>query len=320
MKRKLFRWFALFLSASAAGFAQTSPRNPPVKDWSIETVVVTAKASGPALWHISKGESDVWILGLVEPVPTNLKWDSRELGKLMDRSRVVLLPPRGQVGVFEGIWFLITSGDVLRLPDGQKLESILPEPLKGRFARARADARRDPDHYAEYKPSVAGFMLEADVLKSNKLTVREPVATIQSLAAQKIVPVRTIATYPALDVVKEVPSLSPAANNKCLGDSLDDVDVMQAHAKLAAEAWAIGDIDAIKEHYSEPKALDCLGQSASFTKLWQRSVDDTVGAVDTALKQRGRTVIVINIGELLRKNGVLERLKAQGLQIEGPGD
>lgn len=320
MKGTTLRYVALLLATSASSFAQTNPNNPPVRDWSIETVVVTAKASGPALWHISKGESDVWILGLVEPVPTNLKWDSHELGKLIDRARAVLLPPRGQVGVFEGIWFLITNGDVLRLPDGQKLEATLPQPLEGRFSRARADAHRDADRYAEYKPSVAGFMLEGDILRSNKLTVREPVATIQSLAASKIVPVRTIATYPALDVVKEVPSLSPAGNNKCLGDSLDDIDVMEVHAKLAAEAWAIGDVDGIKAHYSEPKALDCLGQSASFTKLWQRSVDDTVGAVDTALKQRGRTVIVINIGELLRKNGVLERLKTQGLQIEGPGD
>jgi hypothetical protein len=232
----------------------------------------------------------------------------------------VLLPPRGQVGVFEGIWFLITSGDVLRLSDGQKLESVLPGPLKERFVLALAHARSDSDRYADYKPSVAGFMLEGDFLKAAKLSVREPIATIQSLAAREIVPVRTIATYPALDVVKEVPSLSAAGNNKCLGDSLDDIDVMEAHARLAADAWAVGDVEGIKAHYSEPKALDCLGQSASFTRLWQRSVDDTVGAVDTALEHRGKTVIVINIGELLRKNGVLERLKAQGLQIEGPGD
>jgi hypothetical protein len=289
-----------------------------VKDWSIETVVVTAEASGPALWHISKDGSDVWILGVVEPVPTDLKWDSRELGKLMVSARTVLLPPRGRVGLFEGIWFLITNGDVLRLPEGQKLEAVLPEPLKTRFSLARVGVHRDADRYSDYKPSVAGFMLEGDFLKSVRLTTNEPIATVQSLAASKIVPVRTIATYPALDVVKEVPSLSAEANRKCLDDSLDDIDVMTAHAKLAAYAWAIGDIDGIKAHYSEPKALDCLGQSASFTKLWQRSVDDTVGAIDDALKHHGKTVVVISIGELLRKNGVLERLKAQALKIEGP--
>ena len=320
MKKNLSVCIALLLATCSASFAQSKATGAPVKDWSIETVVVTAKAPGPALWHISKDGADVWILGLVEPVPKNLKWDSRELARVIDHAKAVLLPPRGRVGVFEGIWFLITNGDVLRLPEGEKLEAILPDPLKTRFSQARSAAQRDAERYAAYKPSVAGFMLEADFLKSAGLSTSEPTATIQTLAAIGDAPIHTIATYPALDVVKEVPSLSPAANRKCLEDSLDDIDVMSAHAKLAADAWAIGDIEGVKAHYSEPKALDCLGQSASFTKLWQQSVDDTVAAVDTALKRRGKSVLVINIGELLRKNGVLERLAAQGLRVEGPGN
>ena len=320
MRKRILPWIILFAAAPAAALAQSDSSSPPVKDWSIETVVVTAKVPGPAFWHISGDRSDVWILGMVEPVPTGLKWDSRELEKRLDGAKAVLLPPRGQVGVFEGIWFLLTSGEVLRLPGGQTLEGMLPEPLKTRFAHARTDARRDADRYAEYKPSVAGFMLEGDFLKAARLSVNEPVATVLLLAASKTVPVRAIATYPALDVVKEVPSLSADDSRKCLRDSLDDIDVMRAHAKPAAEAWAIGDVDGIKAHYSEPKALDCLGQSASFTKLWQRSVDDTVAAVDTALKRGGKTIVIVNFGELLRKNGVLERLKEQGLQVDRRAD
>jgi uncharacterized protein YbaP (TraB family) len=300
------------------GFTQSIPNSAPVKDWSIETVVVTAQASGPALWHISKGSSDVWILGMVEPVPADLKWDSREISKLIDHARVVLLPPRGSVGVFEGIWFLITSGDVLRLPDDQKLDAILPEPLKGRFERALTESHRDADRYAQYKPSVAGFMMEGDFVRSTGLTTDEPLATIRVLAARRNVPVHTVATYPALNVVKEVSSLSQDGNRKCLADSLDDIDVMNAHAKPAAQAWAVGDIEGIKAHYSEPRAIDCLGQSASFAHLWQQSVDDTVGAIDTALDRPGEAVVLVNEGEFLRKNGVLERLTSQGLRIEGP--
>ena len=39
-----------------------------------------------------------------------------------------------------------------------------------------------------------------------------------------------------------------------------------------------------------------------------------------APKTNGKTVMVINVGELLRKGGVVEQLKAQGLAIEGPGE
>jgi uncharacterized protein YbaP (TraB family) len=309
-----------FVVALAALSPAAGDNNAPVKDWTMETVVVTAKTTGPALWHVAKNGSEVWILGMLGPVPEGMKWNSHDLEKVIYHANALLLPPRGQVGMFEGMWFLITNGDVLKLDDDQQLDSVLPAPLKARFVRARNVAHSDGDRYQEYKPSVAGFMLEGDFLKANNLTVRQPQQAVRDIAQREDVPVRIIANYPALQVVKEVPSLSLSGNLKCLNDSLDDIDVMSAHAKLAAQAWATGDLDGIKAHYSEPHALDCLGQSQSFSKLWQKSVNDTVGAIDGALKQSGKTVVLINVGELLRKGGVIERLKAEGLQVEGPGD
>ncbi len=299
--------------------AQTPPA-PPVRDWSNETVVVTAKQPGPALWHVSKGNSEIWILGILGPVPKDLKWDAGRLESVLTGAKAVLLPPYGEVGIFEGAWFLIWHGDVLRLPDGQNLEDVVPAALKARLVAARNALHKDADDYAEYRPSVAGFLLERDFLSKNDLTVSEPQDTIRSLADRHTIPARAIATYEALDVVKELPSLPDKANLECLTDSLDDIDVMTEHARPAAEAWAIGDLDGIKANYAERKALDCLGQSASFNKLWQRSVTDTMAALDAALARPGKTVAVINFGELLRKNGIVDRLKAQGLTVEGPGE
>ena len=286
----------------------------------METVVVTAKRPGPALWHVAKGNADVWILGVLGPVPKDLKWDTGRFESVLAGAKTVLLPPHGQIGVFEGAWFLIWHGDVLRLPDGRNLEDVLPPALKTRFVAARTAAHKDADDYAEYKPSIAGFLLERDFLRANDLSGTEPQNTIRSLADRHTVPARAIASYEALDVVNEIPSLSGKANLDCLKDSLDDIDIMSAHAKLAASAWAAGDLDGIKANYSDPKALECLGQSASFNKLWQRSVSDTMAALDAALARPGKTVAVINIGQLLRKNGIVDRLKAQGFTVEGPGD
>jgi uncharacterized protein YbaP (TraB family) len=311
--------FGAFVALSVSTVAQTSQSKAPVTDWTIETVVVTAPAPGPALWHIKKGKADVYILGTVGPLPEGMKWDSGQLEKLMLNARAVMLPPRGRVGLFEGAWFLITQGDVLRLPDGQKLEQILPAPLKQRFLAARNAVHRNEARYATDKPSVAGFRMEQDYLQANNFSLREPNARIESLASARNVPIRNIANYPALDVIKEVPTLSAEGNLNCLKDSLDDIDVMAAHARPAAQAWARGDIEGIKAHYSEPKALDCLSQSQTFSKLWARSVNDTVASIDDALRQSGKTVVVVNIGELLRQGGVIERLKAQGLEVDGPG-
>jgi len=151
-------------------------------------------------------------------------------------------------------------------------------------------------------------MLEDDFLRVRRLSARKPDSTIAMLAAEKNVAAHSIATYPALDVVREIPSLSLAANLACLKKPLDDVDVMSAHATLAAEAWAKGDLACIKTNYSRAHALDCLSKRASFAKRWQKSVGDTLAAVDASLKRAGRSVVVIDIGEFLRRGGVPERL------------
>lgn len=306
------------LAFAAAARGDNAP--PPVQDWTMETVVVTAKKPGPAFWHVVNGKSEVWILGTLGPVPEDLKWDTGRLEYFLSGAKVLLLPPRGQVGPLEGIWFLITSGDVLRQPDGTVLESTLPGPLKARFVAARASLHKDADDYAEYKASVAGFILERDFLRANDLSGSQPLKTIEQLAERATVPSRRVATYEALDVIKEVPSLSNAGNWACMKDALDDIEVMAKHARPAAEAWATGDLDGVKAHYSDPKALDCLGQSASFSKLWARSVSDTLSALNAALKSPGKTIAVVSIGELLRKNGIVDRLKAEGFTVEGPGD
>jgi hypothetical protein len=291
-----------------------------VQDWSVETVVVTAHVSGPAFWHIAKGNSEVWILGVVGPLPEDFKWDTGRLTEILKGANAMLLPPRGQIGLFEAAWFLIWHGDTLRLPPAQQLEMVLPGPLRSRFVAWRVAIHRDADRYAEYKPSVAGFRLLGDFLKANNFAQTEPVDTVSSLSRRADVPTSYMASYPALDVIKEVPTLSDAGNRLCLQDALDDIDVMSVHARPGADAWARGDLEGIKAHYSDPKSLDCLDQSATFNKLWARSVGDTAHAIEHALEKPGKTVAAVSIGELLRKKGVLEQLKADGLTVEGPGD
>ena len=298
-----------------------APAAPPIADWSkIETVIVTAKQPGPALWHVVRGNSEVWILATIGPSPDDLKWDSREIASLLKGSNVLLLPPRGQVGVFEGAWFMLTGGlGTLEQPDGKTLESTLSDPLKSRFIVARTRVGRDPDRYDKYLPAVAALILEADFWKANRLNFNGPQKTVESLAGREDVPVRPIAVYPAMDVVHDVPKMSLAAHRACLEDALDDIDIESAHAVAAAQAWAVGDLDGIKAHYSEIKLDACLQQSSAYSVLREKATGDMANAIAGALKKPGRTFAIIPMGIWLRKGGVLERLQAAGLTVSGPG-
>ncbi|MBI3676818.1 MAG: TraB/GumN family protein [Proteobacteria bacterium] len=315
--RKTLLVCAMALAAWPA-HAQDSSNLP---GWSsgIDTVTVVAHPS-PLMWHVTKGNSDVWLLGTVQPIPEDQKWDSARVETVLKGAKRLLLQPRASVGLLEGAWFMLTGTDAIYLPDGQTFEQQIPENLRVRFEKARISIGKDADHYEDYRVPIAGFVLEGDVLKAQGFSRDEPQDRLKSIAQRDGVSVHPMAEYEALPLLREVPSMSKAANEACLEDALDDIAQLSTHARSAAEAWAIGDLEGIKANYSEVRLERCLQAVPSAATLWNRAVADSVNAIVAALDKPGTTLAVVNVGALLRKNGVLDRLKASGLTIADPGE
>lgn len=303
----------------AAGSALAQQAAPQTNDWSIESVTVTAQAKGPAYWHATKGQSEVWILGTVEVLPKDFVWNQTHFSKLLEGTRLVLLPPRASASLFDAGWFLLTKRSLLYLPEGQTLDGVLGAPLAARFASARAIVHRDADHYDGDALPVAALKLERDFLTARALTYEEPADTIESDARHRDVEVRNIAKYDAMPSIEAILKSSPGTSRACVEAAINDVEFENVHAGAAAEAWAIGDVAGIKANYAESRVFQCLfGLAPEPTELQNRAIADTVGAIEAALNQGGRTVAVVGIGLLLRKNGVLEKLHADGIEVEGP--
>jgi hypothetical protein len=301
-----------------AGPAAAMADPPPVQDWTTETIIVTARKPGPLLWKVHRGAGEVYILAVVGPMPDDLAWDHSRLDQILDGARAVMLQPQAQIGILEGAWFLLTERSSLELPDGEHLETVLDPALRDRFVRAREKLHRDPGRYEDYLPAWAGFRLFGDFLDAEKLEAREPSRTIERIADHKDVPAKPIATYEALPVVRDVRKMSDTQSRTCLKSALDDIEAEEAHQKAAAEAWALGDLDGMKANYSEATMFACLQAVPKFATLWKQSVDDTTRAADEALAAGGKSVLVTNLGVLLRKDGILDRLRAQGVTIDDP--
>jgi len=293
----------------------------PVQDWTqaIESVVVTAPPAGPALWHIVRGSSEVWILPTVSPMPEDLTWNSDNVARLLKGANALLLPPSASVGVFEGTWFLLTGMSTIEQPDGVTLEATLPDPLKGRFVAARRRFGRDADRYEELLGGVAALRLEGDYWSFAHLTPNGPQKAVERLARHEGVRVRVVADYPAMDVIHAIPKMTADAHRACIGFALDDIDTAGAHAAAAAGAWATGDLTGMKAHYFEIRLDDCWQQNAAYAVLRERAIADETGAILAALKSPGRTVVVMPMGLFLRKGAVLDRLEAAGVTVNGPG-
>ncbi|MGD0142341.1 MAG: TraB/GumN family protein [Rhizomicrobium sp.] len=323
--RDVMRAVCLFLLSIAplstltatASFAQAPP--PQSTDWSVEEVTVTAQSTGPAYWHATRGQSEVWILGVVDPIPKDFVWNQNHLAKLLDGTRLVLLPPRASATLFQSAWFLLTERSLLSLQDGKTLDGVLGAPLAARFTVARGVVHRDADRYDGDAPALVALKLEGDFLKANAMTLDEPADTIESLARRHDVEVRHIATYDAMPSIEAVLKSPPETSRACVEAAINDVEFENEHAAAAADAWAIGNVAGVKTHYSESNVFECLLALAPVaSELEKRSIADTVGAIEAALGEGGRTIAVVGIGQLLRKNGVLERLHADGIAVEGP--
>jgi uncharacterized protein YbaP (TraB family) len=293
---------------------------PPVDDWTNETVIVTAQAPGPAFWRLSKGDSEIWILGTLGPMPEKLAWNTKHLAGVIDGARAVLLPAKASAGFFDVAWFLLTNRELLSMPDGQKLEASLPAQFRARFVAARESIKRKAEHYEDDAPIVAALKLENEYNDAKDLSWDEPRRTVEKIARAKHVKAHEIGNYDATPLAKELLKLGPEAARACLEDAVSDVEARTAHAVPAAEAWAIGDLKGIKTHYSSTQLVSCARKTGSYSKLDQRGIADTLAAIDEALSKPGKTVLLVDIGSLLRSTGVVEKLRAQGVVIEGPAE
>jgi len=193
--------------------------------------------------------------------------------------------------------------------------------LRAHFVAIREHLGQTESRYRTDTPLRAALRLFQDLQDKLDLTRDEPRNTISRLARGKRVPQAPIARYEVLDAAEDVLKLSPEQQRACLAQSVDDVERQLAHAIPAAQAWAIGDIRNVKANYAETRLADCIIAAVhSVAGINERNVADYTAAINAALDKPGKTIAVIDIGPLLRRGGVLERLEALHVAIEGPAE
>ena len=290
-------------------------------EWSeIETVTVRAQP-GPALWQLTRGNAEVWVLGQVWPVPKGLTWNSDVLADVMEGADAVLSPPRPSINFVDVAWFLLWHGGKLSLPRGQNLEAQLSDDLRRRFLAARDAVKGDSGDYATDIPIRAAVRLQQDFMKASNAEGGQPRGRIGDIARAKKVERRSVIRFDAMDVVRDLLKLSPEQQRQCLSQAVDDVLWASDHMAPAARAWAVGDVKAMKAHYAESRLMNCaIGTVTRAAAIEARNVSETVSAIDAALKKPGKTIAVVNLGPLLRKGGVLEKLAAMGVAIQSPAE
>ncbi|HTI68213.1 MAG TPA: TraB/GumN family protein [Caulobacteraceae bacterium] len=315
---------ALFvLSFGAVAFAQDAP--PPGQPASptadvdlgspvVEALEVVAQPPGPALWKVTKGASEVVVLGAVRPLPHSLVWDSTRLDRALDGASVLLVQPKFTIGLMDMIRFKVGGTDARQ---DKPLEETLPPALRAKFVGARTAARQQASRYGKLKPYVAAFMLVGDYREAAGLSAAKPDSTVLKLAKAHKVAVRPVAEYRVASAIKTASPMSEAASFACLQDAVDEVQWESDQSRAVAAAWAVGDLRAVRAAYP-PSPLERCFQQMPNAAVVERGTDDSTRAIAAVLAKPGKAVAIVDLNFLLRPNGVLDRLKAQGATVTVP--
>lgn len=315
-------WIALAAFLAGAAAAQTPPAAPPIAETEGDSVVVAelivnAPLLGPALWKVARGDSEVFILGGTTPLPHTQTWDSGRLDRALAQSGVLLVPPSGRIPLLEATGFAVRALAV-RQPLGRSLEPSLPPALRDRFIAERESLGLGPKAYAHWKPAAAGFLLIGDARRKLGLSNEKPASAVVHMADARHIRVKRVASYHLGELFSSLTRLTGDQQLACLTDELDAIDFERAHAKAAAQAWSVGDLAGARAGASGPILDRCVAMLSSYGAVLERGTADFTAAIEDSLKRPGKSVAVIDLRYLLRANGVLDRLKAQGDVITVP--
>lgn len=317
--RSSTRWVAALLLAllasGTAGRAAAQAAGPPPAGWVVSGLQIAPKRRGPVFWRVSRGAAEVWVLAAPDSLTVG-DWDTTQVKAILAQTRVVYTPPRVSIGVFGALGVIF--GGQYKEPGGRTLADVLTPAELARFTSVAKAARLKPGDWMRLRPAWAAALLLPAAL--NARHAAPPEARVGALARQAHVPVRSVATFKAAALLKELSAIPARQAAPCLNAAVDDVAFQTANLDEASRAWSTGNLAALQRHYRADEGIGCVARLGGLGQAVSLSVNDTVQAVQGALAQGGGALFVLNMNAFLRPGGVGESLKRQGYEVDAPAE
>ena len=326
---------ALFVIATQASAQSASPPAsaplPPIRD--LAPLVVSGIQPGPGLWKVRKGDHTMWVLGTVSPLPRRMEWESREVEQVIAQSQELIEPPGVRLdtnlGFFGQLALAPKAFGARKNPDGQTLQEVVPPQMYARWLVLKRKYMGSNAGVENYRPILAAMELYKDAIEDVGLRQGGVVwPVVKGIAKRHDVPrTKTTVTVMIEDpkvALKEFRS-SRLDDLDCFAKTLERLESDLGTMRERANAWAVGDLDALKALPYTDQNEACIRAAAESDVLRKRTGDIEgqiaarwLGAAEAALAKNQTTFAVLPMRELTRPDGFLARLKAKGYVVEEP--
>ncbi|MDC7682636.1 TraB/GumN family protein [Asticcacaulis sp. BYS171W] len=315
MKRLIGTVFTLLAFVAVPATAQKTAQKKATQWSDITEVVVRAPAAGPAMWKLTRGQSTVWVLGTLIVVPENLKWDQKRLARALNGAHVLITPAVSRSDPAQAGQLQALS----KLPANGRLYEVLSEPVYARFEATVQREHLSINDYIRFQPVIAAGNLSRDALSAHGLSAMALYEQMTTVVRKSKVRTRRAGSYDYSALIAYYVSLDAAQAEACVVNGLDGLDYDLRTTQSMAKAWATGDLPAVMRLYREPDFLTCVLSGETTADMYQTyAIDSMTAAIGAALDTPGKSVAIVPFDDLLRKDGVLDRLKAEGVEITAP--
>ncbi len=332
--------------AAAAPVEAEAPQTPTDADGApadagepatLEAVVVTGTHPGPGLWQVRNDAGHVlWIMGTISPLPKRIDWEPRELDLLVQRAGRVLSGPGATVdadiGFFGRLGLVPAALRARNDPDGRPLSEVLPAELYARWEVQKALYMGRDRGVERRRPLLAAGELMDEAL--DDLDLRRDNLAWERVRRQArrhdveiISPRVTVRIEDPREALREF-AASTLEDEACMRATLERLETDTRAMRMRANAWAVGDLQTLRELPFESELRVCALallesealRSRGIDDLPQRAIDAWLEAADAALAEVPSTVAVIDMQVLLAGDGVLAALRERGYAVLAPDD
>ena len=307
-------------TAAAAAPTPTVAANPAAAE-AIQEVLVTGEHPGPALWKVTSGQHLLWILAEPPtPLPMAFVWRSKQVEAAIATAQELILDG--------GITFdssrldrpltIFVYHDMRTLPAGQSLADVVPEDLYRRFRTLKNAFAANDEQIERLRPWAAGIELRKHVMKSLSLTNTSVADTVRAHAWRA----RVISLFIDANYAEFERNSKSNRTISCLEDIVSELETDRNDLQRLANAWSVGDIEALRELVLRQKPDQCQPDMFDNDQRAQeaaaRHAKQWLAAVDLALKTYATAFAVVPTDRIFAPDGWLAALRARGYDVQEP--
>ena len=324
---------ALFLTSLSTRSQTLEPTEPAkVAEDEIEEVLVVGEQPGPSLWRVYKDDHVMWVMGTLSPLSKNMQWHSKKVETVVAESQEFLREPgvKLQVSFWGKVGLLPSLVGIKNNPDGQKLIDVLPAPLYARWAVLKEKYIGKDNDIEKHRPIFAATELFKKSIEKSDMVPYDSIRwAVEAIVRDK----KIKTTRPIVDHTVKNPRAiakqfkkSSLDDVECFAKTLDRLETDLDAMRTRANAWATGDLVALRNLPYHDEREDCesavlnseLAQEQGLQDIKTAMKVEWLAAAEAALATNESTFAMLPMAELYKTDGYLTALQVKGYTVERP--